>query len=475
MRMTKIVVTLGPSTDDREVLRNIMLAGANVVRVNFSHGTHEEQLARISVVKELRTELDLPIALLADTRGPEVRVGLFSEKKVYLTAGDRFTLTTTQCDGDVNRVSVSYSGLPSDVKPGTRVLLDDGLIELKVDSVTDTEIHTTIINGGFISSRKGVNVPSVRLGLPFISSKDRADLRFIAENDFDFLAASFTQNAENIQQLREELHRLNADNIRIIAKIENAEGISNIESILDASNGVMVARGDMGVEVALEELPIIQKNLIRGAYQPGKHVITATQMLDSMMNNPRPTRAEVSDVANAIYDGSSAIMLSGETAAGKYPLEAVKTMARIAERAERDIDYYERFLQQKGNKGNTVTNAISHSTVTTAHDLHARAILTVTKSGMTARHISKYRPSCPIITCTTEPKVQRQLNMAWGVVPLVIDEQANTDDLFRCAVEASVKKDLISEGDLIVITAGVPVGMSGTTNLIKVHVVGDQI
>ncbi|KAI4453647.1 pyruvate kinase [Holotrichia oblita] len=350
MRMTKIVVTLGPSTDDREVLRNIMLAGANVVRVNFSHGTHEEQLARISVVKELRTELDLPVALLADTRGPEVRVGLFSEKKVYLTAGERFTLTTTQCDGDAHRVSVSYSGLPSDVKSGTRILLDDGLIELKVDSVTDTEIHTTIINGGFISSRKGVNVPSVRLGLPFISSKDRADLRFIAENDFDFIAASFTQSAENINQLREELHRLNADNIRIIAKIENAEGISNIESILNVSNGIMVARGDMGVEVAMEELPIIQKNLIRGAYQPGKHVITATQMLDSMMNNPRPTRAEVSDVANAIYDGSSAIMLSGETAAGKYPLEAVKTMARIAERAERDIDYHERFLQQKNIK-----------------------------------------------------------------------------------------------------------------------------
>lgn len=474
MRMTKIVVTLGPATDSREVLRDILLAGANVCRINFSHGNPEEWLSRITLVNELRDELDIPVALLADTRGPEVRVGMFREEAVELTAGDNFILTTAACEGDARRVSVTYDGLPRDVRRGTRILLDDGLIELKVESVTDTEISTTIINGGSISSKKSINVPSIRLSLPFISSKDRADFRFIAENSFDFIAASFTQSAQDVQQLREELHRLNASHIRIISKIENAEGVSNMNAILEASDGVMVARGDMGVEIALEELPIIQKALIKSAYESGKHVITATQMLESMIHNPRPTRAETSDVANAIYDGTSAIMLSGETAKGKYPVEAVRTMARIAERTERDIDYRKRFFRQESEKLTTVANAISHATVTTAHDLSARAILTLTKSGMTARHISRYRPACPIISCTVEPLIQRQLNLAWGVVPLLMEEQSSTEALFSRAVEILMQKGLVEEGDLVAITAG-SLGISGTTNLLKVHVVGDQI
>lgn len=475
MRMTKIVATLGPATDDKEVLRNILLAGANVVRLNFSHGNDEERVARIALVNELREELDLPIALLADTRGPEVRIGVFAKDKIELIAGERFILTTYACEGDANRVSISYDGLPHDVSRGTRILIDDGLIELVVDSVTDAEIHTTIINGGVISSRKGVNIPSVHLNLPFISSKDRADLRFIAKNGFDFIAASFTQKAQDIQQLRDELHRLNAEQIRVIAKIENAEGVANMQEILAASDGIMVARGDMGVEIALEELPIIQKELIKTAYSSSKNVITATQMLDSMMHNPRPTRAETSDVANAIYDGTSAIMLSGETAMGKYPVEAVRTMARIAERAERDIDYRKRFKQQEPKSDATVTNAISHATVTTAHDLSARAILSVTKSGATARNISSYRPAYPIIACTTEQRVQRQLNLAWGVAPLLMDEQDNTDSLIQSAIEISHGKGLLEEGDLVVVTAGVPLGVSGTTNLLKVHVMGDTL
>jgi len=473
--MTKIVATLGPATDDKEVLRNILLAGANVVRLNFSHGNDEERVARIALVNELREELDLPIALLADTRGPEVRIGVFAKDKIELIAGERFILTTYACEGDANRVSISYDGLPHDVSRGTRILIDDGLIELVVDSVTDAEIHTTIINGGVISSRKGVNIPSVHLNLPFISSKDRADLRFIAKNGFDFIAASFTQKAQDIQQLRDELHRLNAEQIRVIAKIENAEGVANMQEILAASDGIMVARGDMGVEIALEELPIIQKELIKTAYSSSKNVITATQMLDSMMHNPRPTRAETSDVANAIYDGTSAIMLSGETAMGKYPVEAVRTMARIAERAERDIDYRKRFKQQEPKSDATVTNAISHATVTTAHDLSARAILSVTKSGATARNISSYRPAYPIIACTTEQRVQRQLNLAWGVAPLLMDEQDNTDSLIQSAIEISHGKGLLEEGDLVVVTAGVPLGVSGTTNLLKVHVMGDTL
>ena len=361
------------------------------------------------------------------------------------------------------------------MKRGTRILIDDGLIEMEVEGTTDTDITCTLLNDGEVSSNKGINVPGVQLSLPFISSKDRSDIRFAVENGCEFIAASFTRSASDIIQIREELRRLGNSTIKIIAKIENSDGVANIDQILEVSDGIMVARVDMGVEIPLEEIPVIQKQIIKKSFYAGKQVITATQMLDSMIKNPRPTRAETTDVANAIFDGTSAIMLSGETAAGLYPIEAVKTMSRIAERAEHSINYVGRFARRDIDEAPNVTNAISHATCTTAHDLNAAAIITVTKSGTTARMISKYRPAVDIIGCTTDPEIQRQMNLSWGVTPLLIEEESNTDDLFEVAVEVSVREKLISDGDLVVITAGVPVGMSGTTNLLKVHVVGDPL
>ncbi len=475
MRKTKIVATLGPATDSEEILRGLLDAGMDVARFNFSHGDYEEQAARLALARAVAVEKGIPLAMLADTKGPEVRLGVFEEGRVTLTEGQKFSLVTVDCKGDAAHVSVSYAELPRDVTRGSHILLDDGLIELAVDSVSDTEIVTTVLNGGVISSRKGVNIPGAQLSMPFLSSRDRADLRFVVEQRFDFIAASFTRCAEDIKDLREELTRLDGDYIRVIAKIENAQGVANIEEILAAADGIMVARGDMGVEIPLEELPIIQKELIKKCYRMGKQVITATQMLDSMMKNPRPTRAETCDVANAIYDGTSAIMLSGETAAGKYPVEAVKTMARIALRTERDIDYKKRFRNREPDEHQNITSAISHATCTTAHDLGAAAIITVTQSGVTARGISKYRPAVPIICCSPLPHVQRQMNMSWGVSSLLTTEQKSSDELFAQAVEVSQKAGLIQDGDLVVLTAGLPLGKTGTTNMLRVHVVGDPI
>lgn len=475
MRKTKIICTLGPATDNEDILRNMMLSGMNVARINFSHQTHEDHKARIDMVKRLREELQLPIAILGDTKGPEIRTGAFPNGSVVLQEGQLYTLTTLEVPGDTQRCHISYMGLPGDVSRGSRILIDDGLVELQVESVTDTDITCTVLNSGSVSSHKGVNVPNVSLSLPFISAKDRSDIRFAVEQGCDFLAASFTRSASDLIQLREELRRLGNRSIKLIAKIENAEGVANIDQILEVCDGVMVARGDMGVEISFEEVPIIQKNLIKKSYLAGKQVITATQMLDSMMHHPRPTRAEATDVANAIFDGTSAIMLSGETAAGKYPLESVQTMAKIAERTERSINYVKRFSIREVEDAPSVTNAISHATCTTAHDLHAAYIITVTKSGTTARMLSKFRPATDIIGCTTDPQIQRQMNMSWGVIPIMIEEKSSTDDLFEGAVEGAVKAELVTEGDLVVITAGVPVGMSGTTNLLKVHVVGDPL
>jgi len=476
MRKTKIVATLGPATDDPNILRALILAGLDVARINFSHETHEEAVKRIGLLRQLCEETGEVVALLADTKGPEVRLGDFEGGKVELIAGDLFTLTAERIMGTASRATITYEHLAQEVIPGTRILLDDGLIELVVEQITGISIITRIINGGMISNRKGVNTPGVKLNIPYISGKDRSDLRFIAEMNFDFIAASFVRSQEDIKEMRGELHRMNAENnIRIIAKIENAEGVTNIDEILAASDGLMVARGDLGVELAYEELPRLQKELIMKAYQQGKNVITATQMLESMIHNPRPSRAEVSDVANAIYDGTSALMLSGETAMGKHPVEALAAMARIAERTERDIDYRERFYQNSHVPETSVTNAISHATVTTAHDLNATAILTVSLSGETARNISKFRPCCPIIACTPDVSVQRQLKMAWGVTPLLTCEEADTAALFTQAVKTTTKAGYASEGDLLVLTAGVPVGHSGTTNLLKVHEVGDKI
>ena len=472
IRKTKIVCTLGPSTDNEETLRKLIQNGMNVARINFSHQTHEQQQVRIDMFKKVRAELGVPVALLADTKGPEIRLGTF-EKPVVLEKGAQFTLSIAEREGNSSGCKVSFAGLPNDVRRDTRILIADGLIELCVDSVTDTEIVCTVINGGMISSNKGVNVPGIRLNMPYISSADRADLRFAMQNDFDFVAMSFTRSADDVLAIREELERLRCHDMKLIAKIENAEGVTNIEEILKVSDGIMVARGDLGVEVALEEIPIIQKKLIRKAYYSGKPVITATQMLESMMHNPRPTRAEATDVATAIFDGTSATMLSGETAAGDFPIEALGTMSRIIMRTERDIDYKTQFNRYDSDESLNVTDAISHATCAAAHDLNAACIITVTTSGDTAKMISKFRPAVPIVGCSPSEKSVNQLALSWGVAPLLIDIKDNTDELFDHAIETAVQNKFALDGDLLVITAGVPLGVSGTTNMLRVHVVGD--
>ena len=488
LRKTKIICTLGPATDDDEVLRKLMIEGMDVARFNFSHGDHAQHRKNKDRVEKLREELGLPVATLLDTKGPEIRVGDFKEGKVELVEGQTFTLTTEDVVGDQAKVSITYKNLVNDVKPGDTILIDDGLINMKIEKVTDKDIVCRVENGGPVSNHKGVNVPRVNLTMPYISDVDRADIIFGIENDFDFIAASFVRSADDILEIRKILDEYECDNINIIAKIENMQGVDNIDDIIRVSDGIMVARGDMGVEIPLEDVPIIQKMIIKKVYNADKQVITATQMLDSMMIHPRPTRAEATDVANAIYDGTSAIMLSGETAAGKYPVEALHTMKTIAERAERDIDYNKRFFNRDAVQNPDITSAISHATCTTAidlaaaaisyatcsvaSDLKAAAIITVTKSGKTARMLSKYRPKCPIIGCTPVKKVARQINLSWGVQPLLIGEENNTDDLFEHAVDAAKKHGYVKDGEVTVITAGVPLGVTGTTNLIKVHVVG---
>lgn len=475
MRKTKIICTLGPATDNEDVMRKLILNGMAVARMNMSHGTHEDHKKRADVVKRLRAELDMPVAILLDTRGPEIRTKNFKNGSEMLETGQTFTFTTEDVEGDCERCSITFKDLPKDVKRGDRILVDDGLIEMYVSSTSKTEIICEVLNGGKIASHKGINVPGTRLSLPFISEQDKKDIAFAVEQDLDFIAASFTRSSDDILQLRKELDKNNCNDIRIIAKIENSEGVDNIDDIIRVSDGIMVARGDLGVEIPMEDIPILQKKLITKAYNAGKQVITATQMLDSMMVNPRPTRAEATDVANAIYDGTSAIMLSGETAAGKYPVQAVKTMARIAERTEQDIDYKGRFSKRQLTEQPDVTSAISHATCTTAHDLGAVAIITVSKTGQTARMISKYRPDCPIISGTTSQKVLRQMNLSWGVIPILVDEKTNTDELFEHVVNVAEQHELVKNGDLAVITAGIPLGVSGTTNMLKVHLVGNVL
>ena len=472
LRKTKIVCTLGPATTSDDVLRELMLSGMNVARLNFSHGDHEFHLNNMNRIRRLSAELNLPIAIMLDTRGPEIRLELFEYHKVELKKGQTFTLCTETISGTAERASITYKELPRDIREGTTILIDDGLVSMTVRSLSDKEIVCVVNNDGVISDRKGINVPDVDLSMPYLSQKDREDIAFGVRNGIDFVAASFARTAEDILEVRRLFSQEGRSNVNIIAKIENMQGVQNIDEILRVADGIMVARGDLGVEIPLEQVPVIQKMLIHKAYTSGKPVITATQMLDSMMKNPRPTRAESTDVANAIYDGTSAIMLSGETAAGLYPVEAVRTMASIAAYAESDINYAKRFKERESEGTPDVTNAISHATCTSAHDLGASAIITVTKSGRTAKMISKYRPECPIICCTTDETVCRQLNLSWGVTPLMIDEIDNTDDLFEQAVQAGEKAGLLHDGELVVMTAGVPLGVSGTTNLMKVHVVG---
>lgn len=474
MRKTKIICTLGPSTDNENILRELMINGMNVARLNMSHQSQTYQKRRSDSVKKLREELGLPIALLLDTKGPEIRTGQLKKDFVNLKKGQVFTLTTKNILGDENTVSISYKGLVNDIFPKNKILIDDGLIELSVKEVNSDSITCIVLNDGKLSSHKSINIPGVKLSLPFISENDKSDIKFAVDEDFDFIAASFTRSSEDIQLLRKELNNIGGSHIKIIAKIENADGVNNIDDIIRVSDGIMVARGDLGVEVPIEDIPVIQKQLIRKACNAGKHVITATQMLDSMIKNPRPTRAESTDVANAIYDGTSAIMLSGETAAGLYPVEALKTMALIAVRTENDIDYNKRFLKIKLESKPTVTSAISHATCTTAIDLSAVAILTVTQSGRTAGVVSKYRPSCPIIGGTSNKSVMRQMNLLWGVCPLYMEEEVSgTNELFNQITNAAYNKKYIKDGDLVVITAGVPLGETGTTNLLKVHLVGN--
>lgn len=470
-RKTKIICTLGPATDDPQVLEKMILAGLDVARFNFSHGAYEDHEKRLEELVELRNKLNMPIATLLDTKGPEIRLGDFENPNgVEINDGDKFVLTTKECLGTKERCFVNYDGLTGDVKKGTTILINDGLISMTVDKVKGSDIHCTVVDGGLLTNHKGVNVPGVELKMPYLSARDMADLQFGKEHDFDFIAASFVRNATDITILRNYTDAIGWKNVKIIAKIENSQGVDNIDDIIAASDGIMVARGDMGVEIHFELIPSIQKMIIQKVYKAGKIVVTATQMLESMITNPRPTRAEITDVANAIYDGTSAIMLSGESAVGKHPVEAVEAMASIARTTEQDIDYVSRFNKFYPESGaKDITSAISHATVTTSHDLNASAIITVTKSGTTARMISKFRPYTSIVGATIDDKVWRQLNLSWGVTPVKCEVKNNTDELFDHAVEVTYKAGLIQKGETVVITAGIPLGISGTTNMLKVQ------
>lgn len=471
MRKTKIICTMGPATDNIEVLRAMARAGMNVARFNFSHGSHEEHKQRIDRVKAVREEYNLPIALLLDTKGPEIRTGDMQDGKIFLKKGEQIRLTPRACLGTPSKISITYPDLYQDVQAGTSILIDDGLIELRVEQTQEQDILCRVLNDGAVSNHKGINVPDVHLSIPYLSDKDKSDIQFGIEQGVDFIAASFVRTADDVQQLRMLLDENGGAHINIIAKIENQQGVENIDGIVSLADGVMIARGDMGVEIPAEDVPPIQKMLIKKVTLAGKQVITATQMLDSMMKNPRPTRAEVTDVANAIYDGTGAIMLSGETAAGLYPVEAVTMMARIAERTENDIDYRKRFFVRTRKANPDITDAICHATCTTAYDLNARDIVTVTKSGRSARMVARYRPSCGIIGCTPTKKVWYQLNLAWGVTPVLLSETDDVFDLFDSALETAKNQGLMQSGDLAVITSGVPIGVSGTTNMIRVQVV----
>ena len=474
MRKTKIVCTLGPSTDTAEVLRNMLLSGMNVARFNFSHGSHEEHKKRLDTLKALREEMDLPVATLLDTKGPEIRLRTFEGGAAVLTEGQEFTLTTNDRQGGVDGCSVTYRDLPGDVVPGGTILLDDGLIRLTVLRVDGPDVVCRVENGGRIKDRKGVNLPGQHLSMPYVSAQDREDILFGIQEGFDFIAASFVRSARDVLDLRSILEEHNSS-IRIIAKIENQEGVSNLSEILSVSDGIMVARGDMGVEIDFTEIPILQKQIIEQCVACGKPVITATQMLESMIENPRPTRAEITDVANAIYDGTSAIMLSGETAAGRYPAEAVATMDAIARRTEADINYGKRMRAAAAEKHLSIAAATAHAACPTALDIGADAILTVSHSGTTARLGSQFHPGTPIIACVVEEPVRRQLALSWGITPLQMPYARNTDELISMATEVAQKAGLIKAGDVVVLTAGLPVGVPGTTNMIKVHLVGDSL
>jgi pyruvate kinase len=474
MRRTKIICTIGPATDTIPAMQALIKAGMDVARLNFSHGTQAEHGRRIAMLREAAAGVDKNLAIMLDTKGPEIRIGTFRDGKAELITGERFTLTSAPVLGDQTRVTVSYRELPADVRLGSVILIADGAIELAVEAVEGSEIICRVVHGGWLTDRKGVNVPGVNVNLPVLTGQDRSDIHFGIAQGIDFIAASFIRRATDVLEIRRLLEQAGAD-IEIIAKIEHRDGVKNIDGIIRVSDGVMVARGDLGVEMSPEDVPLVQKMIIEKCNQAGKPVITATQMLESMIVSPRPTRAETSDVANAIFDGTDAIMLSGETAVGRFPVAAVQTMARVALRTEEALKYDEILARKTMAPFSTVTDAIGHATCHTARDLGAAAILTATTSGHTARVIAKYRPRCPVIAVTPSDSVIRKLSLSWGVYPLPVAAMEDTDEMFRLSVQAALDSGRVKPGDLVVITAGIPMGIAGTTNLIKVHVAGDVL
>ena len=474
MRRTKIICTLGPAVDSEDMIRTLIRTGMDAARFNFSHGSHPEHLERLNMLKSVRDAMGRPVATILDTKGPEIRIRSFETKTITLEPGDPFTLTTEDVTGNQGLVSVTYPQLHEELQPGQEILIDDGLVAIRVERIEGTNIACTVENGGTLSANKSINIPGVHIQLPALTEKDIDDIRFGVENDFDFIAASFVRRAADVEAVRAVLHDCGGDDVKIIAKIENQEGVDNLDEILEAADGIMVARGDLGVEIPAARVPILQKQMIRKGLQQGKPVITATQMLDSMMRNPRPTRAEVSDVANAVYDGTGSVMLSGETAGGKYPVEALTAMVGIVTETESAIDYWKQFQKQRVLPASNINDAITHTCCLTAKDLNAKAILTATSSGRSARMICRFRPACPIAALTMHEKVRRQLNISWGVTPYLTGEVNSTDRIFSLSAEVALKEKLVENGDTVVITAGVPLGKSGSTNLIKAQVIDEE-
>lgn len=473
MKKTKIVCTIGPASESEMVLENLIHEGMNVARLNFSHGSHEEHKEKITTIKNVRAKTNVPIGIALDTKGPEIRLGTFVDERVNIERGDHITFTTRQVEGTKDIVSISYEGLPGDVNPGSRILIDDGLVEFVVESIEGTEIYAVAQNYGEISNRKGVNLPSTDVKLPAITDSDREDILFGIEQEVDFIFASFIRSKADVLEIRKILEENGGEDIHIYSKIESEQGVRNLREILEVSDGVMVARGDLGVEIPTQEVPIVQKNMIRMANEMGKPVITATQMLDSMQRNPRPTRAEVNDVANAILDGSDAVMLSGETAAGKYPVESVRQMRSIAEVTEASQDFTETLAKRSEWPMDNTAESIADSACRIAKSIKAAAIVTSTQSGFTARQVSRYRPQTPIIAATPSAAVARKLSMCWGVFPAISSDAEHTDELIERSIFAALKTEIVTEGDQIVLTAGIPVGRGQATNLIKVHTIGD--
>lgn len=475
MKKTKIICTIGPVSEKPEILEQLILSGMNAARLNFSHGNHEEHGKRIEIIKKLREKLSKPIAIMLDTKGPEIRTGDFKEGKIDVKEGQVFTFTTKDIEGDISSCSISYKNLPEDVKKGDTILVDDGLIGFRVESINGTEISCTVLNSGTMGNHKGVNVPGVSIKLPSLTQKDIDDILFGVKNGIDIIAASFVRKSADIIAIRRLLENNHAADVVLISKIESREGVNNIDDILKFSDGIMVARGDLGVEIPVEDVPLVQKMIIEKCNKAGKPVITATQMLDSMIRNPRPTRAEVTDVANAIFDGTDCIMLSGETASGCYPVDSVKTMARIAERTEQSLDYYSMMEKRKTKSARTIQDAISFAACTTAAELGVSAIITATVTGYSARKVSKFRPQQPIIAVTPFESAARKLSIVWGVYPIMADKMETDENIIDVSVEKALQSGLVKKGEIVVIAAGIPTGFTGTTNMIKVHIVGDVL